>query len=132
MCMCFILSLARAKTSQDVVNDLFAGVYSLLHHAYRLADTIAKPEVIKEDLDFLGIPAELQPALTSIIFSPRSVWWMGVIDSQQGKVEFGEGKAECVLDKEGGGGIKRRYCSRRKRWSEQHASRRAIFKQSPV
>ena len=39
--------------------------------AYRIVDSASKQEVIKEDLDFLGIPVEYQSALLKAIFTPR-------------------------------------------------------------
>ncbi len=43
----------------------------MLHSALRQPEGTLKQEIVKEDLDFLGIPAEFQPAFGSAIFSSR-------------------------------------------------------------
>lgn len=63
--------ISSETLTEDTLTVIYSGLYSLLRRAIRLPLTSLKPEMFKEDMNELQIPAEFQEDIASVVFGAR-------------------------------------------------------------
>lgn len=63
--------ISSETLTEDTLTVIYSGLFSLLRRAIRLPLTSLKPEMFKEDMNELQIPAEFQEDIASVVFGAR-------------------------------------------------------------